>query len=135
MPEEIITKLFPQAKGQSHDVTYQKYGLTEKERIFYLEQVILNPEEAANLCNLTIGQSTSSAWRSARKVRITASRADGIFRATKDHTRLSNFNGAKVDGNKKDNLKNLKFGLEKEPIGEYNGSFVCYCFEICRNVC
>ena len=51
-------------------------------------------------------------------MRITASKADKIFRATKDVTRIKYFNGSNsgISGTQQVQIKSLKYGLEMEPL-------------------
>ena len=86
-------------------------GLSEVEKIFYTENILLSKDQAIKLCNLTIQQNNSQ-WYSARNCRITASVAQKIVRARTPHTRLSHFTGNQSSLP----LENFKYGHEMEPV-------------------
>ena len=111
MADEIKNQFF---QHNNPDVTYLKYGISERLKLYYLENVDLSKMEALRLCEATISQSSTSVWHSARKVRITASVAHKISRARKDHTRLNYF----VNNSKGDlSVESLQYGREMEQFG------------------
>ena len=112
IPRSITEKLFPSTLV---DTSYQELNGVEK--IYYEENILLNGEQAAKLCNLTIEQNNCH-WISARKCRITASEAYKIYRARTPHTRLNYFMG----NDSSLPLENFKYGHEMEPLAlkKYN---------------
>jgi len=108
IPNEFIDKMFE----ENVDNSIQGYNLSEAEKSFYTENIILNKEQATKICNLTMAQSNTQLWYSSRAPRITASRAHKIWRARNATNRLKYFLESST---KSDTLENFKYGHENEP--------------------
>ena len=71
LPDWVQKEVFEPCLVQSN---YKMDTLTQRERVYYEENVILSPKIAFKICCLTIGQGTTELWRKERKKRITGSK-------------------------------------------------------------
>ena len=108
IPAAFVDKLFPE---ECNDISTAGFNLSDVENEYYHEHVIVNKDQATQICNLTMNQSKTQAWYSARAPRITASCAHKIWRARNSQNRLKYF----LDTNSSDSLENFKYGHENEP--------------------
>ena len=60
-------------------------------KLFYEVNLEIDPEEVAQICEQTLGQSTNDVWHLRRLHRITASRFHNIMRARQRITRWNRF--------------------------------------------
>ena len=71
LPVWVKNDVFRPCKDPPH---FQLKPKNERERIFYEENVALNPDTAFKLCCLSVSQGGSDIWHKERKKRITGSK-------------------------------------------------------------
>ncbi|TRY80863.1 hypothetical protein TCAL_13375, partial [Tigriopus californicus] len=89
--------------------------LPSKLRQFYQEHVCVDDETTKSIFEATLEQSGSVMWINQRKLRITGSRAHGIFRGRTPHTRAGNFFKSPPE------VESIKYGrrMEKAALEQY----------------
>jgi len=84
------------------------FNLDEKNMEYYETQIALTEDDCRNIFQNTMGQSQNPSWFEARKVCLTASKAQRILRVRSTSTRLKYFFENAVQG------ASLHYGQEKE---------------------
>ena len=89
---------------------YRMLPVNEKNADFYNRNVYCDTESAVEIFLTTLGQSASKEWFTARKFRISASKAHLIANARKRETCLKYFFEGSFDSS------NLRYGRDMEPV-------------------